>query len=655
MTPAVSALDVAPWEPEESVGKLWHRLASRFDPPAAHDDARVELSEIAGRLAVFFRGLGGTRSVEIRAVAPEVSRHRLSFRRKLAVDAEHVTRASFDGETLRLPQSIAILPSREANAALYLWLAAAAAHAERPTPAHADPLRADLAALSAARDVTRRTLEEAPGLAALHSELAAATLALRPRLRLPPVEQAVEAAVRRLLGADDALSAGAQAMLAAVESGAVGLLRAPDGYRPFRPVALWPDFRALRLSAPSEDETHGTGAKAEEDASRGARKARRRTSDRANDKNSLVLHRFEAILSFAEFLNLSRRVEDDDIDNAKKAADDQDEIGLGQIAKSPATRLKLHLDLAPEDVDREALSAELTYPEWDARAGAYLPAHVRVLVSPAAPDPQHAVAHDARARRRIRAVRRQFEAMRPARVAKPGHIEGDDLDLDAAVRSRVDALACGQGTERIWRQARPLARDLAISILLDVSRSTEAVVRGGEGGGRMVIEVEREALTAFAWGLHATGDAFAIHAFSSLRRNRVYVLGCKSFDEPMSATVEARIAALKPAFYTRLGAAIRHVSASLSRRPSKRRLLLVITDGKPNDLDHYEGRHGIEDARMAVREAGRAGQVVFGITVDRDGQSWFPRMFGPGGYALIPHADRLTLALPEIYRRLVGA
>ena len=120
-----------------------------------------------------------------------------------------------------------------------------------------------------------------------------------------------------------------------------------------------------------------------------------------------------------------------------------------------------------------------------------------------------------------------------------------------------------------------------------------------------VIDIEREALAAaLAWGLDACGDDFAIHAFSSLKRDRVYMQCAKRFGEPMTALVEARIAGLKPGFYTRLGAAIRHASAGLSTREArKRRLLLVITDGKPNDLDHYEGRHGIEDSHMAVREA----------------------------------------------------
>ncbi|MES0883477.1 nitric oxide reductase activation protein NorD [Roseibium sp. SCP14] len=641
-------IDIEPWEPEETVGKLWHAFASRLDAPEVHHGAAVGLDEVGGRLAVLFRGLGGDHSVELRPVSEEVSNHRLSFLRRLGTEAEIVPRASFDGEVLRLPSSLAVFPIREANAALYVWLTAMAAYAPE-FKAEEDPFLADLQALRVVQDLVERTLTGAPGLQNLYEALCDGMLRQRPTTSLPAVEARIERLVRHMLGDTAELSTDVLELKSRVEAGRFDDMSAPRGYRPFRPVALWPQFRDVVFSTGDGVETRETDGEREETSGKTVR-ARRRKSDQAERKDSLILHKFEAILSWAEFLNLNRRVDDDDNDDAKKAAEDQDEIGLGQISKAPATRLKLHLDLAPEDVDRERLSGRTLYPEWEARKSRYLKDHVCVLTSVADADPEaDIVAQDPAAARRIRAVKKQFEALRPGRVTTRGHLEGDALDMDAAVRSQVERIASGVGNERIWLQTRPEARDLAVSILLDVSRSTESAVTG-----RAVIDIEREALTALAWGLNACGDDFAITAFSSLKRHRVYLQSCKRFNEPMSATVEHRISGLKPGFYTRLGAAMRHASAELAEQSRKRKLLLVITDGKPNDLDHYEGRHGIEDTRMAVREARRAGQSVFGVTIDKSAKSWFPRLFGQGGFAVIPHPDKLTQALPQIYRQLVG-
>lgn len=159
-------------------------------------------------------------------------------------------------------------------------------------------------------------------------------------------------------------------------------------------------------------------------------------------------------------------------------------------------------------------------------------------------------------------------------------------------------------------------------------------------------------MAALASGIDAAGDRLGIWGFSSLRRNRVFLTCCKTFDAPMSADITANIGALRPGHYTRLGAAIRHVSAQLATQPSARKLLIVLTDGKPNDLDHYEGQHGIEDSHMAVREARTAGHSLHGIIIDEDGQDWFARIFGRGGFTLLPDPERLTRALPDIYRTL---
>ena len=409
----MGGIDFEPWEPEETVGKLWHAFASRLDAPEVHHGAAVDLHEVVGRLAVLFRGLGGSHAVEMRPVSEEISHHRLSFLRRLGTEVETTPRASFDGEILRLPARLAVFPTREANAALYLWLTAAVAHAPDRI-AEDDPLRADLRALQAAGQMVRSALEQAPGLRDLYAALCEGALHQRPgNPTLPIVEARMDSLLRHMLGDPAALSPEVKALQDAMASGELSDISAPRGYRPFRPVPLWPDLREVAFSVSDTLDQHdadGTPAEAGEKTLR----ARRREADQAERQDSLILHKFEAILSWAEFLNLNRRVDDDDNDTARKAAEDQDEIGLGQISKAPATRLKLHLDLAPEDVDRERLSTKLTYPEWDARSGAYLPDHVCVLASTAeAREEFEDYARDPRTARRIRAVKRQFEALRP--------------------------------------------------------------------------------------------------------------------------------------------------------------------------------------------------------------------------------------------------
>jgi nitric oxide reductase NorD protein len=207
-------------------------------------------------------------------------------------------------------------------------------------------------------------------------------------------------------------------------------------------------------------------------------------------------------------------------------------------------------------------------------------------------------------------------------------MDGADLDLDAVVASLARLRATGQGSDRIHLASRATERDLAVALLVDCSRSTEAVT-----GVRSVIETARDSVAALASGLDAVGDRLAIWGFNSLRRDRVFLHRCKRFDERLSPVVTARIGGLRPGHYTRLGAAIRHASAQLALEPARKRLLLVLTDGKPNDLDHYEGVHGIEDSRMAVREAKALEQSVHGVT-------------------LLPDPSRLPVALPDIYHGL---
>jgi nitric oxide reductase NorD protein len=623
-------------EPEDFVGNLWHDWASRLAAPQqGAAGAAVTLGEMRPSVALLFRALGGPAGAEIAASASTAANRRLSLGERLAGarPQEHI--ALFDGERLRLPPEIAALPTHALNRAAYLWATALAALSE-PAARPADPLLADLLHLKAMESAERRARELLPGLAPSAQDMASHIRATREVHPGSATERAVEEIALWLLGAAEPLSAGARGLLRDLDAGTVA---APHGYAPLAPILVWP---RLEIAA------RGRGAQDTPEPAEGPqglmvptrKQAQRRDLDQANRRDSFILHRFESIFSWAESLNIARMTDDDTNENAAKAAEDQDHITLSQHWKRAASRLRVSLDLAPQDADHERLSDRFTYPEWNHRARTYMPDHARVLEAEADPGPSP-VLPDPRLSAR---VRRQFEALHPRHVTLPRQMDGAEIDLDAVVASLARLRATGQGSDRIHLASRATERDLAVALLVDCSRSTEAVT-----GVRSVIDTARDSVAALAAGLDKVGDRLAIWGFNSLRRDRVFLHRCKGFSEPFSPRVTARIGGLRPGHYTRLGAAIRHASAQLAEEPAQRRLLLVLTDGKPNDLDHYEGVHGIEDSRMAVREARALAQSVHGIVIDADGQDWFGRIFGRGGFTLLPDPARLPSALPDIY------
>ncbi len=169
-----------------------------------------------------------------------------------------------------------------------------------------------------------------------------------------------------------------------------------------------------------------------------------------------------------------------------------------------------------------------------------------------------------------------------------------------------------------------------------------------------MIDVIRDSLFLFAESLTATGDRFGMFGFSSRKRDPVRVHRLKDFDERYDAGVRGRIQLIKPGYYTRLGAGIRYATGRLAEQPAGRRLLLILTDGKPNDLDQYEGRYGIEDTRHAARAARRAGLQPFCVTIDQKGNDYLPHLFGSDGYVVIGDPADLPKRLPLLYARLTS-
>jgi len=628
------------FEPEELVGKYWHRLAGSSRSYRSYPEAAASLTRMQTRLGLLFRACGGAGAIRVVATAATSSGHRLSFRQALGLGTETLERPALDSSTLRLPATIDLFPDPSDNEALYEWLAAWFAHAAAPVRDD-DPLRSDLHRLRAAVRATEAALAAWPGLAPIYARLRLATLQVRPKRNLPPTEAAVEAAIISLL--DAGTSASDPLSQAIIGTSDFAELAAPRGYRTWLPVPMWGEVAdEVASEARAEpDDPGGDGIPVDARRRTGVRKS----TDRSDRGDPLMLHRFETLFSIAEMINVNREVDDDDAESARQAAQDTPELTIGSNKKRPSTRLKLDIDLAPREADSKPLTSEFSYPEWDWKRQTYHRDYCRVTTV-SSPAQGGDWTPDAVTRRNIRRVRRQFEALRPRRQTIQAQPDGDELDLSMLVRDIADRRAGEAGSDRVFTDARPAVRDLSLAVLMDVSLSTDSWL-----GGRRVLDVEMGALLALTHGLTACGDEHAIFTFTSRRRN-VTVATVKAFNEPLGPKIVRRIEALKPGQYTRIGAAVRHVTTELAKRPHRHRLLLLLTDGKPNDIDHYEGRYGIEDTRMAIREARKSGLRVFGVTVDENARDYFPHIFGRGAYAIIRDVARLPAALPAIYRQI---
>ncbi len=608
---------------EEAVGKIWHRLVTGA-ARSGYPEATVHLDAEATALGIFFRALGGDAGLRVEVAEESEHRGRRTLLARIAGTGNRIALGWRDAEALRLPATLDVFPDPGLNRELYRWLAALAAVGEDPAlPWH---VRSTQATLTVWRCW--------PGLARRYRDLVEAYLPLRPDpRRLPPDEAAQESALRELLRAPHIDVAF------------------PPAARPPAPVHLW--LHPAPPRPPAADDAPGPAAGGEEGGGRtlDARGRRRRRAERVEmpERNAgLLAVRMEALLGFAEYVKVDRgSEEDDDLEEAARNADDMEVMSVARDSGSSASRVRFDLDLPSAASDDTPIGEGLLLPEWDWRRGVLRQEHCRILPMVAADAPPTELPpHLTRSARRLRA---QFETLAEARVWQSGQPDGCELDLDAFQRFAA-ARATGQADAeaRIYRDLRAGGRELACLALADLSLSTDAAVNDE----MRIVDVVRDTLYLFSEALSATGDRFALYGFSSRRREHVRLHLLKGFEERYDAQVRGRLAAIKPGFYTRMGAAIRYASDLLEPQGSGRRLLLIITDGKPNDLDQYEGRYGVEDTRMAIIEARRRGLLPFCVTIDTTAGDYLPYLFGSGGFVVIRRPEELPSQLPQLYLRL---
>lgn len=292
------------------------------------------------------------------------------------------------------------------------------------------------------------------------------------------------------------------------------------------------------------------------------------------------------------------------------------------------------------------------YPEWDYREGRYKRdwawVQERELTERNAAEAGRIAA---RHRRTLQQLKRAMQAQKPTRLApRRRQLEGEDIDLDAAVDFVVERHGGRAPESAVYRRRVPAQRDVSVILLADLSTSIMQLVP--RGGGRLVDRV-RAGILLFAESLEVVGDGYSIGGFCSKYRENVTWYPIKEFDQALSATVREIVGGLSGRLATRMGAAIRHAVTRFEAVESRRRLLLILSDGRPEDYDDGGDRRYLhEDTRMAVKEAVAAGVHPFCVTVDALGQEYLPQIFGKGHYLVLDQIDRLPARLSEIYLRL---
>jgi nitric oxide reductase NorD protein len=581
--------------------------------------------------------------------------------------------ASTDGACLRLPRAIET-GDPDATADTYRLLAIEqAARACRGTPGEtpADPLERDLYALAEAVAVDRALARAFPGLAPELRAARASALSGRPPLdALPAVEGGVEALVRDALAENPSLApptiplARTPGESLAWARATATRLRTARGYRGVAAVELWGEVISGPAGPASERPDDGAPAPSPRRPVRSAPLRRRprirRGADGEDDDRpgTWMIRADEPMESAEDPMGLERPADREEHADATDLADSLAELPEARVVRSPGLPREVFeadgdaLPRAPARAERGSPEGAIVYPEWDYRLAAYRLRGAVVRTGGVAPG-SAAWVDDVMARHAalVRRVRRRFDGLRPRRVQVRRQPDGAELDLAAYVTAFADWRARRPGDDRLYVAARPARRDLAIALLVDASASTD----GWVAGHLRIIDVEKESLVVLLEALDALGDRHAALAFSGEGPGDVRVSTLKDFDEHAGVEVRRRVAALEPDGYTRTGAALRHASALLGRQAARHRLLLVLSDGKPNDVDEYDGRYGVEDTRQAVAEARLQGLVPFCLTVDREAPAYLPSIFGPRGYAVLRRQELLPAVLVEVVRRLLVA
>ncbi len=349
-------------------------------------------------------------------------------------------------------------------------------------------------------------------------------------------------------------------------------------------------------------------------------------------------------VSVMEFIN--------EID-AETAGDDAQEIWTLQSELFPYEDLGVSFN---ESEGREPISDPYHYDEWDYHVQLHRPDWVTVYERrQGKADPE--IMDDILVKHRpiAQRIRHLVDAMQPQGIVrKRGYEEGEEIDINAAVRAMSDIRRGEMPDPRINIRITRHVRDLAVVILLDLSHSTNELVNKEDPDGPTILSLTRDATGLMSWAIDSIGDPFAVHGFASDGRHDVQYYRFKDFDESYNDEAKARLAGAKGGLSTRMGAALRHAGHHLSQQAAQKRLILLITDGEPADIDERDPQYLRHDTKKAVEDLASKGVYSYCLTLDPQADRYVARIFGENRYSIVDDVEKLPERLPAVFAMLTG-
>ncbi|WP_248574879.1 nitric oxide reductase activation protein NorD [Flavobacterium sp. H122] len=373
--------------------------------------------------------------------------------------------------------------------------------------------------------------------------------------------------------------------------------------------------------------------------------------DKKQQEDYVLLHQFEKVETAEEFSGTWRDFDgSDELEDHENAIEDLSmkfTVRVDDTAHSVYQADFIENTSVSESAEVDTTGYHIAYDEWDFSKRTYKEKFCKVypktLLKKDTSYYENTIKKNAATLNGLRKILTHLNNKMQQQKRQP---QGNEFDIDALTDLYVDIHSKKNPSDKVYLSNRKKDKDVSILLLLDVSLSSDSYAAGNR-----VIDVEKEVSILFGEILNEFNIDFSIDSFYSKTRNFSSYVTIKEFDENWDSA-KYKVGAIEPSGYTRIGAALRHAGARLEQRDSKNKWIILISDGKPNDYDKYEGRYGINDTRQALRELNQKNINSYALAIEAQAKYYLPQMFGQNHYQILTNPVELLTALVKLYDKI---